>query len=138
MINITIDGKAYKLGNNPGYIRDAVEKAIGIRIKGIIGGDVLDKTSFSIYKNNQMEFNANPSISNNPINVKIYCNAIIGNVTIEGEEINTLFDSGAAINYLKPNACNYCIKGEALKDVDMSGRLIVSNYCETISILGTI
>ena len=136
--HIIIDNNTIRLKSNPGFRREAVESAIGKKIKGIIGTDILSKSSFSIYNNNQMEFkaNVNKETIENSIDFEMINNAIIFKAKIENQLVNVLFDSGAAINYLLPNVFRSGIGDEVIKDIDSSGQVIESNHCMAITYLG--
>ena len=133
---IIIDGREFELKSNPGYIRDVLEQTIGKKIDGIIGIDIINKTSFSIYKNNFIEFkaNVNVDIAANSIDFKIINNIIIFKAIIENKEVQTLFDSGAAINYILPNFNN--AQEDIIIDIDRFGKKIESRHCMTITYLG--
>ncbi len=114
-----------------------MDEVIGCKINGIIGADLLQQTSFTLYNNDNMEFNANPKLKDNPIDVKIRGNVIIGKIQIVFKEATVLFETGSYINYINP----VFVKGEPYGDIwydkDLHGKTIESKpYLAPCSIHG--
>jgi len=135
---ILIDGIYYTLNSNPGYNQNVVEEVVGIRLKGIIGSDLLFKTSFTLNSNGTMEFNVNNVECENSINISInpsMKNVIVGEALIYNKTINVLFETGAHISYLMPGLLNINPIG-TVTDKDAEGRIINSELFLTISSIG--
>jgi len=128
---INIDGKDYVLNGNPGYTQSVVEQVTGCQIFGMIGNDILKKTSFTIFANGKFEFNVAES-NEAPISISTINYVIIDNILLEGKMIKALFDTGAYINYLMPNKCSYNDLHRTFTDHDRFGKLIASNGVSTM------
>ena len=132
---LVIDDKKYSLPFNP-TSKTIVDKVVGISVDGIIGCDILSKTSFSLDNEGNFCFDMSMASKENYVDIAIYSihpsvndNVIIGKITIDCEEVDVLFDTGAHINYIDPDLVVPSIlvdKKYDLEDFDFSGRKIIS------------
>jgi len=133
--SIEIDGRKFSLLFVTNY-EAIVNQVVGIVVDGIIGCDILSKTSFSLDVKGNFCFGMDLVSTENHIGVKIGSiipnvknNVIIGKITIDCDDAEVLFDTGAHINYIKPELVDPSyIKGRNydLEDFDLEGRKIMS------------
>lgn len=128
---INIDGKDYELNGNPGYTQSVVEKVIRCQIFGMIGNDILKKTSFTIFANGKFEFKVSKS-NEAPIIISTDDYVVLYNIQVGGKMMNALFDTGAYINYLMHGSSKYNDLYRTFTDYDRFGNLITSTGVSTV------
>jgi len=143
--NVVIDGVTYKINLRPDY-KATVEKTVGIPLAGIIGCDILSKTSFSMNAEGDFCFGLDYISTDNYIDVEIKTgvleaknNTILGNVNLNESIVKVLFDTGAYINYINSGLVNpsqYQNQDYELIDYDFVGNVIFSKKHLTIGKLG--
>ena len=141
---IEIVGNKYPLIVDTRY-KAIIDMVVGISVDGIIGCDILSKTSFSLDVDGNFCFGMDLVSTENHIGVKIGSiipdvknNVIIGKITIDCKEADVLFDTGAYINYIKPELVEspyVASRDYDMKDFDLDGRRILSKsfveVCQT-------
>ena len=141
---IEIDGHKYPLVFDTKY-KAIIDMVVGISVDGIIGCDILSKTSFSLDVEGNFCFGMDLVSTENHIGVKIESiypnvknNVIIGKITIDCKEAYALFDTGAHINYIDPKFVTSPYVADRdydMEDYDLDGRRILSKsfveVCQT-------
>lgn len=143
--NVNINGNNHKLIVDFRY-KAVVDKVVGVSVDGIIGSDILSKTSFSLDIDGNFCFGLDNISTDNYVNIEIKSinpivknNALIGKINIDDTMIETLFDTGAHINYISPKlvkSSQFQNQDYDLRDYDFNNNEIISKKYLEIGILG--